>query len=264
MAIAALSVLGYQAQRTSLKRAHLSAATTQAATVPTSKIPAGMSAALAIGTAVLVAFGCTAFGCTTPTGTKTPIGQGGDAFLHCEKVNLSQDVGGSSLLATVANDLVIPDLRNPIRLIVDNKDDLKLSATQLQRVDSIKGALDRQNDTLIAQVRRGLGEDSAMAGGGSGGDRRDGGEANNPSEAADRRAARATVLRDRLKVLQPTFEQIKKNDDEAWKAATAALEKDQRKKADRIRKDDQKAYGQSHSPFGEGWPGRRGGGDDND
>lgn len=160
--------------------------------------------------------------------------------------------------------VVIPDLRNPIRLIVDNKDDLKLSATQLQRVDSIKGALDRQNDTLIAQVRRGLGEDSAMAGGGSGGDRRDGGEANNPSEAADRRAARATVLRDRLKVLQPTFEQIKKNDDEAWKAATAALEKDQRKKADRIRKDDQKAYGQSHSPFGEGWPGRRGGGDDND
>jgi hypothetical protein len=169
---------------------------------------------------------------------------------------------GARRMATRA---VIPDLRNPIRLIVDNKDDLKLSAAQLQRVDSIKGALDRQNDTLIAQIKRGLGEDSAMARGGpGGGDRRDGGEADNPTEAADRRAARAEVLRDHLKVLQPTFEQIKQNDDEAWKAATTALEKDQRKKADRIRKDDQKAYDQSHSPFGEGWPGRRGGENDND
>ncbi len=154
--------------------------------------------------------------------------------------------------------VVIPDLRNPLRLIVDNKDDLRLTGPQLQQVDSARRALDLRDDTLIAQVKRGLGEDSAMATGSDPAPRR--GNGDNPDE----RRAREQVLRDRLKVLQPTFDQIRKDQDDAWKSATALLQKDQRKRADQIRKDDRKAWQDAHQPFGAGFPGRRGGEDGGD
>ncbi len=153
--------------------------------------------------------------------------------------------------------VVIPDLRNPLKLMVDNKDDLKLTGSEFGQVDSMRRALDVRDDSLIAQVKRGLGEDSVLATGGGPPPRHD-------SDNADERRARAEVLRDRMKALQPTFDQIRKNQDDAWKSATALLQKDQRKRADQIRKDDRKAWQDSHSPFGAGFPGRRGGQDGGD
>ncbi len=159
-------------------------------------------------------------------------------------------------MGRMSQPVVIPDLRNPLRLIVDNKDDLKLTGPQLQQVDSLRRALDTRDDTLIAQVKRGLGEDSALATGGE--PARRGGDSDNPDE----RRARAQLMHDRMKALQPTFEQIRKNQDEGWKTATALLQKDQRKRADQIRKDDRKAWQDAHQPFGAGWRGGGGGGDD--
>lgn len=146
---------------------------------------------------------------------------------------------------------VIPDLSNPVKLIVASKDSLKLSADQLQRVDSVAKALDKQNDTLIAQVRRALGEDSASLA--SGGRRRRGAE-------GDEAAGDNVALRDRLNVLKPTFKEIKQNQDNAWKAATAFLTKPQKKQADSIRKEDEKVQAQEQ----ERWQRRRGRGGEGD
>jgi len=139
--------------------------------------------------------------------------------------------------------VVVPDLSNPVRLILASKDSLRLTPDEVQNVDSVAKALDRQNDTLIAQVHRAFGDDSASMASGQGG-RRAGGDGP-PDDVA---------LRDRLNVLKPTFEAIKKNDDQAWKSATALLTRDQRKQADRIRKDDQKAREQERNR----WNRRRG------
>ncbi len=140
----------------------------------------------------------------------------------------------------------IPDLSNPVKLIVASKDSLKLTADQLQKVDSVAKALDRQNDTLIAQVKRALGEDSASLANGER-RRRGEGEAGTGDDVA---------LRDRLNVLKPTFKAIKENQDNAWKSATALLTKPQKKQADAIRKEDQKVQAQEQQR----WNRRRGGG----
>ncbi len=143
----------------------------------------------------------------------------------------------------------IPDLSNPVKLIVASKDSLKLTGDQLQKVDSMAKALDRQNDTLIAQVRRALGTDSASLAAGEGARRK--GDPDYP-------ARDDIALRDRLNVLKPTFKAIKQNQDNAWKAATALLSKQQRKEAEDIRKEDQKVSAQERQR----WNGRRGRGDD--
>lgn len=142
----------------------------------------------------------------------------------------------------------VPDLRNPIRLIVDNADDLQLTPEQKRTEDSLAVALDRQNDTLVAVVRRAFGEDSARAGGADRGDQ---------GERPPRDPAQAIVLRDRLNALKPTIKAIRKNDDDAWKAALVPLTKDQRKKAEKIRKDDEKAREQERGNW-RGAGGRRG------
>ncbi len=141
---------------------------------------------------------------------------------------------------------VVPDLSNPVKLIVASKDSLKLSADQLQKVDSVAGALDKQNDTLIAQVKRAFGDDSAALA--NGGRRR-------PGEGGEAGAGDDVALRDRLNVLKPTFKAIKQNQDNAWKAAEAFLTKPQKKQADDIRKEDEKVSRQER----ERWNRRRGG-----
>ena len=145
----------------------------------------------------------------------------------------------------------IPDLSNPVKLIVASKDTLKLTADQLQRVDSVAKALDRQNDTLIAQVKRAFGEDSASLA--SGGYRRRGGFGGDSAGVGD-----DVALRDRLNVLKPTFKAIKENQDNAWKSATAFLSKPQKKQADDIRKEDEKVGQQERQR----WNRRRGPGGD--
>ncbi len=139
----------------------------------------------------------------------------------------------------------IPDMSNPVKLIVASKDSLKLSGDQLQKVDSVARALDRQNDTLIAQVKRALGEDSTSLANG----RRRRGENGGDAGAGD-----DVALRDRLNVLKPTFKAIKQNQDNAWKAATAFLTKPQKKEAEDIRKEDEKVARQER----ERWQRRRG------
>ncbi len=142
----------------------------------------------------------------------------------------------------------IPDMSNPVKLIVASKDTLKLSADQLQKVDSVAKALDQRNDTLIAQVKRALGEDSASLANGR--RRRGAGE-------GDAGMGDDVALRDRLNVLKPTFKAIKQNQDDAWKAATAFLSKPQKKQADDIRKEDEKVARQER----ERWQRRRGAGE---
>ncbi len=112
LAIAALTVLGYTANRTNLKKAHLAYAT-NALVVPANtnagllaKLPAAATGAAAAVLALLVALGCTQTAKVT-----APAVAGGDAFLACEGVNLAQDVtlaNGQTvaLLTAVAGDLV--------------------------------------------------------------------------------------------------------------------------------------------------------------
>ncbi len=127
----------------------------------------------------------------------------------------------------------IPDLSNPVRLILQHRADLQLADSQAQKVDSVAAALDRQNDTLVAQVRRALGEDSLRA--------------DAPGERTPGDPGEAIALRDRLKTVQPAVKLIQKNDDAAWKRATTLLTGDQRKQADKIRKDDRKQQQQERS-----------------
>lgn len=103
MAIAALAAIHYTAQRTALKRAHLTAL----GGIPTkiSKMPqvAALAAIVALVASLVVVNGCVGGG----TGTTSPIAGAGSAFLQCGKQDLTQLVGpqGWSLLATVKDDL---------------------------------------------------------------------------------------------------------------------------------------------------------------
>lgn len=114
MAIAALSTISYQANRTNLKRSHLAYAAGAAAAPPSStiasKVPAVTGAAAAL-LALIVAFG-SAHGCSGTTATA--IKAGGEAFLTCGKQDLTQlvqDKDGKTvtLLKAVADDLVAAD-----------------------------------------------------------------------------------------------------------------------------------------------------------
>lgn len=137
----------------------------------------------------------------------------------------------------------IPDLTNPVRAYIDDRSsDLRLSDAQSRQVDSIAAALDRQNDTLVAQVKRAFGEDSLPAGDGGARSSRDPGD--------------DLALRDRLNALKPTIKEIQKNDDVAWKAASALLDKQQKKDAEKFRKDDEKERRRERDR----WRGRGGGG----
>lgn len=109
MAIAALSVLGYQAQRTSLKRAHLAAWTSQAAVAAPRTTTAAMGLA-GTALAVLLAWGCSS--------TPKTIAAGGDAFLQCGKADLTQMIGDKTLLATVVKDLASGDYLNLIEDLI--------------------------------------------------------------------------------------------------------------------------------------------------
>ncbi len=142
--------------------------------------------------------------------------------------------------------LTVPDTSNPVRLIVASKDSLKLTPDQLQKVDSVAKALDRQYDTLLAQVRRAFGTDSASRAARDSARRAGGGP--------DYPVRDDVALRDRLNVLKPTFKDIKQNQDNAWKAATAFLTKPQKKQADAIRKEDEKVQAQEQQR----WQRRRG------
>ena len=130
----------------------------------------------------------------------------------------------------------VPDLSNPVKFILLRKDSLKLSADEVQRVDSVARLVDKQNDTLIAQVKRAFPDDSAaLSNGGRVRIRRSGGESDGPlGDGED------VALQDRIKVLKPTFDAIKKNNDAGWKSATALITKDQKKQAERMRSDEDK------------------------
>jgi len=114
LASSVLAALGYTANRTSLKRAHLVAhMTARYAAPPSSSLGArAATAAALVGLVVAAAIGCG----SSSTGATSPIQAGGDAFLQCEGTDLSQDVGSGSLLATVATDIVSADYE---KLIAD-------------------------------------------------------------------------------------------------------------------------------------------------
>ena len=95
-----VQAIWYQGNRTSLKRAHVLAS----AQAPANSNRAA-TAASAIATAALVAL-AVACSSTTAQAIKQDVGSAGSAFLQCEGVNLEQDVGDLSLLATIAKDLV--------------------------------------------------------------------------------------------------------------------------------------------------------------
>ncbi len=135
----------------------------------------------------------------------------------------------------------IPDLGNPVRqYILQNKDELKLTDAQAASVDSVARALDARNDTLVGAVRRALGleRDSATAAPREGGDSA---QALPPTERGGERPDDIR-LRDRLNAVKPQIKEIRTNDDAAWKAATALLQKDQRKQADKFKSDAEKAH----------------------
>lgn len=126
MALAALTVLGYQAQRTSLKRAHLAIAA--GAILPaqtTSKLPGANTATTAIVLGIVLGLGASGLalggsGCSGATSAAHTVGNAAgsaaSSWVQCEGVNLEQDVGGSSLIATVAVDLASG---NYVKLIAD-------------------------------------------------------------------------------------------------------------------------------------------------
>lgn len=101
--ISGLSGIHFTAQRTSLKKAVAGAARSS------SLVPAALAASAAtIATIALLACGA---GKTTGTQILDGAGSAASAGLHCEAVNLEQDIGatGLTLLATVAKDLLAAD-----------------------------------------------------------------------------------------------------------------------------------------------------------
>lgn len=133
----------------------------------------------------------------------------------------------------------IPDMGNPVRrFILENRAELKLTDAQASSVDSLAKSLDARNDTLIAAVRRALGWDSASTARRQPRDTT--GQAAPPPP--DESRPDDTRLRDRMNAMKPTIKQIRTNDDEAWKAAVAVLDKDQRKQAEKLKKDSEKDH----------------------
>lgn len=148
--------------------------------------------------------------------------------------------GGRGGIGRYRPPVEIPDLGNPVRrYILENRTDLKLTDAQTARVDSVARALDSQNDSMIAAVRRALGMDRDTAAARPRGDTTqdlpdtERGGAGRPDDIR---------LRDRLNALKPQIKQIRANDDAAWKSATALLEKDQRKQADKLKSDAEKEH----------------------
>lgn len=154
----------------------------------------------------------------------------------------------------------IPDLGNPVRrYIMQNKDELKLSDAQATRIDSVAKALDARNDTLVGAVRRAMGWERDSAGAAP----REGGDSAQDLPPTERGGERPDDirLRDRLNAVKPQIKEIRSNDDAAWKAATALLQKDQRKQADKYKSDAEKAHDRARSRWrgpGEGEPGGMG------
>ena len=106
-AVAAVTALGYMTNRTSLKRAHLAAlSTSTVAPANANRLPTALAGLATAGLALAVAFGCSG-----AQQTATAVVAGGEAFLQCEGVDLTQlttDVNGKTvtLLAAVSSDLV--------------------------------------------------------------------------------------------------------------------------------------------------------------
>lgn len=117
MAIAALAAVGYTTNRTSLKRAHVTANAGWVTPSSATKAQPWASTTLVALGAALVAF-IVILGCCT-TGQKTAVTNGANAFLQCGKQDLTQIIKGQgnqnqTLLQAVAEDLVSQDFEKAI------------------------------------------------------------------------------------------------------------------------------------------------------
>jgi hypothetical protein len=128
----------------------------------------------------------------------------------------------------------MPDLRNPVRMILDDSAGLALTADQASRLHAVNDKLEADNGPLLAQVRRTMGTDSA---GGA------------PPPADD------STRVQRMDALKTYFDRIRWNNDQAWKDARSVLTRDQAKKADDLKH----AAERQREERRERWQGRRGG-----
>jgi hypothetical protein len=127
----------------------------------------------------------------------------------------------------------MPDLRNPLRLVLDDSAELALTPDQAGRLRAASDRLDADNAPLMAQVRRTMGMDAAGT----------------PPAADD--STRAV----RIDALKSYFDRIRWNNDQAWKGARGVLTHDQAKKADDLKR----AAERGREERREQWRGRRGG-----
>lgn len=138
MVIAALQVVNYTANRTSLKQAHLTAggAPSSATRSLAAKTSSAVVAAALIGAGI---FGGTQASCTK---TQTAaVSAGGQAFAGCSSVNLYKLVGttGLTLLETVARDLVSGDYLAAIAALVTTVGEPEVACAALA-IDTVVAA----------------------------------------------------------------------------------------------------------------------------
>jgi hypothetical protein len=111
----------------------------------------------------------------------------------------------------------MPELRNPVRVALDDSAQLALSADQAGRLRAAADSLDATNAPLLAQVRRTLGEDGTA------------------QPVAD-----DSVRAFRMQALKSYFDRIRWNNDQAWKASRGVLTRDQQKKLADLRRDEER------------------------
>jgi len=133
---------------------------------------------------------------------------------------------------------------SPLQFLEQHSTDLKLNASQLERVKARDEQLQAANRPLMEKLQAARGQRGAQA-------------------QADREA-----MRQRMQELRPTMEQMRKNSDAAWKDALSYLSKDQAKQAEQLRKSEMQqrreqrtengARRQSGAPGQGAWQGRAG------
>jgi len=132
MAIAALSVLNYTANRTSLKRAHLASDATSTASSSSSKLQAIAGSVAAVGVLVLAILYSGSPASASPSKASSGAGPSAGVMSHglltgalatptselCAGRDLNRLVDGKSLLVTVADDLVATDYEASISALI--------------------------------------------------------------------------------------------------------------------------------------------------
>jgi hypothetical protein len=116
---------------------------------------------------------------------------------------------------------------SPLQFLERHSADLKLNASQLERVKARDEQLQAANRPLLEKLQAARGQRGAQA-------------------QADREA-----MRQRMQELRPTMEQMRKNSDAAWKDALGYLTKDQANQAEQLRKSEMQQRRQGRAQAGD-------------